>query len=182
MIWEILDREWLAGLVFCKMFKFFQTFALASSNYMLVALAMDRHRAVTKPLSVTGSPYRLYNYQLYFLVKITTSRLISAAWMTSLLPSTPCFFIFEITLKEMTSHSLLGDLIVLEECTSNFRGWSLSLKKAYFTAVFLIIFVIPLAIMFCLYTHILMQLRDQARDNKRARLLEMGEQQQVNFS
>ena len=59
MIWEILEREWLAGLVFCKLFKFFQTFALASSNYMLVALAMDRHRAVTKPLSVTGSPYRL---------------------------------------------------------------------------------------------------------------------------
>ena len=58
MIWEILDREWFAGLVFCKMFKFSQTFALASSNYMLVALAVDRHRAVTKPLSVTGSPYR----------------------------------------------------------------------------------------------------------------------------
>ena len=47
--------------------------------------------------------------------------------------------------------------------------------------VFLIIFVIPLAIMFCLYTHILVQLRDQARGNKRARMMEMGEQQQVNF-
>ena len=101
--------------------------------------------------------------------------------MTSLLPSTPCFFIFEITLKEMTSDSLLGDPIVLEECTSNFSGWSLSLKKAYFSAVFLIIFVIPLVIMFCLYTHILVQLRDQARGNKRARMMEMGEQQQVNF-
>ena len=58
MIWEMLDREWLAGLNFCKMFKFSQTFALASSNYMLVALAMDRHRAVTRPLTVSGSPYR----------------------------------------------------------------------------------------------------------------------------
>ena len=58
MIWEILDREWMAGLVFCKMFKFVQTFALASSNYMLVALAVDRHRAVTEPLKVTGSAYR----------------------------------------------------------------------------------------------------------------------------
>jgi hypothetical protein len=58
MIWEILDREWLDGLVFCKMFKFFQTYALASSNYMLVALAMDRQRAVTKPLTVSGSPSR----------------------------------------------------------------------------------------------------------------------------
>ena len=99
--------------------------------------------------------------------------------MTSLLPSAPCFFIFEITLKEMTSDNLMDDPIVWEECTSNFSGWSLSLKKAYFTAVFLIIFVIPLAIMFCLYTHILLQLRDKARDNKRARLLEMGEQHQV---
>ena len=54
----MLDREWLAGLVFCKMFKFIQTFALASSNYMLVSLAVDRHRAVTKPLTVTGSPCR----------------------------------------------------------------------------------------------------------------------------
>jgi hypothetical protein len=108
-------------------------------------------------------------------------RLLSAAWMTSLLPSAPCLFIFEITLKEMLRDNLLGDLIVWEECTSNFSGWSPSLKKAYFTAVFLIIFVIPLAIMFGLYTHILIQLRDQARGNKRARVIEMGEQQQVIF-
>ena len=60
MIWEMLERKWLAGLVFCKMFKFFQTYALASSNYMLVALAVDRHKAVTNPLAVSRSrsPYR----------------------------------------------------------------------------------------------------------------------------
>ena len=62
MIWEILEREWVAGLLFCKVFKFFQTYALASSNYMLVALAMDRHRAVTKPLKVSGSQNRLVEY------------------------------------------------------------------------------------------------------------------------
>ena len=58
LIWEILDREWLAGLVFCKMFKFLQTYALASSNYMLVALAIDRHRAITMPLKFIESPYK----------------------------------------------------------------------------------------------------------------------------
>ena len=42
VIWEILEREWVAGGFFCKVFKFIQTYALASSNYMLVALAMDR--------------------------------------------------------------------------------------------------------------------------------------------
>ena len=66
-----------------------------------------------------------------------------------------------------------------EECTSNFSGWPKNIKKAYFTGVFLIIFVIPLVIMVTLYTHILVQLRNKARDNKRASMLEMGEQQQV---
>ena len=66
-----------------------------------------------------------------------------------------------------------------EECTSNFGGWPKNMKKAYFTAVFLIIFVIPLVIMVTLYTHILIQLRDKARDNKRARMLEMGEYQVI---
>ena len=96
-----------------------------------------------------------------------------------MIPSVSCFFIFEITLKKITK---LEEPVVWEECTSNFSGWPQSLKKAYFTAVFLIIFVIPLVIMFCLYTHILLQLRDKARDNKRARMLEMDEQQQVTLS
>ena len=93
-----------------------------------------------------------------------------------MIPSVSCFFIFEITLKKMTK---LEEPVVWEECTSNFSGWPKSLKKAYFTAVFLIIFVIPLVIMFCLYTHILVQLRDKARDNKRVRMLEMEEHPQV---
>ena len=57
-----MEREWVAGWLFCKVFKFIQTYALASSNYMLVALAMDRHRAVTKPLKVSGSQNRLVEY------------------------------------------------------------------------------------------------------------------------
>ena len=71
---------------------------------------------------------------------------------------------------------------VWEECTSNFSGWPMSLKNAYFTAVFLVIFVIPLVIMVCLYTHILVQLRDKAKDIQSARLLEIGEHKQVTKS
>ena len=56
LVWEMLSRQWFAGWCFCKLFKFCQTFSLASSNCMLVSLAIDRHRAVTKPLSVSGSP------------------------------------------------------------------------------------------------------------------------------
>ena len=62
LIWEILSRRWFAGWIFCKLFKFCQTFSLASSNYMLITLAIDRHRAVTKPLTVSGSPCRWCEY------------------------------------------------------------------------------------------------------------------------
>ena len=57
MIWEIMDC-WVAGWVLCKLFKFLQTFSITASNYMILALSVERHRAVTKPLSVTSSPYR----------------------------------------------------------------------------------------------------------------------------
>ena len=57
-VWEMMQRRWVAGLAACKMFKFLQTFSLTSSNYMILALALERHRAVTRPLAVASSPYR----------------------------------------------------------------------------------------------------------------------------
>ena len=50
--------QWFAGRIFCKVFKFLQTFALASSNYLLVGLAVDRHQAIIRPLAALGSAYR----------------------------------------------------------------------------------------------------------------------------
>ena len=106
---------------------------------------------------------------------------MAAAWLTSLLPSLPCLFIFEISLK-MIAEGPPDETIFREECVSNFSGWSKTMKKSYFTGIFLVIFVIPLCVMFSLYTHMLMQLRDNTRSNKRIRLMEMGElKQNVGF-
>ena len=58
LVWEMMERRWVAGLAACKIFKFLQTFSLTSSNYMILALALERHRAVTRPLAVARSPYR----------------------------------------------------------------------------------------------------------------------------
>ena len=57
-MWEMMERRWVGGLAACKIFKFLQTFSLTSSNYMILALALERHRAVTRPLAVASSPYR----------------------------------------------------------------------------------------------------------------------------
>ena len=119
LIWEILDRKWVAGLVFCKIFKFLQTFSLSSSNYMILALAVERHRAVTRPLSVGTSPYRF----------------IFSAWFLALVPSVPNLFFFK-------TKPLEGR----EECVNDFVGLKMDgmIKKGYFILVFLVIFVIPL--------------------------------------
>ena len=103
------------------------------------------------------------------------------AWLTSLLPSIPCLFIFQTSVKSVENSSL-DKIMFQEECVSSFSGWSKHMKKAYFTAVFMVIFVIPLLVMFCLYSHILIHIRDIVRTNKRIRLMEMGQRQrEVSF-
>ena len=99
---------------------------------------------------------------------------MSSAWIISLLPSLPCLFIFEISVKNI-GQSFLGETLAREECVSNFVGWSNAVKKSYFTVIFLAIFVVPLSLMFSLYTHMLIHLRDNTRISKRIKLMEMGD-------
>ena len=54
------------------------------------------------------------------------------AWLTALAPSVPNLFIFTTTQGAE------------QECVSDFNQWNETVKKIYFTSVFLIIFVIPL--------------------------------------
>ncbi len=49
LLWEF-DRRWSLGVVACKALKFTQSFVIMASNYMLVALALDRHQAIRSPL------------------------------------------------------------------------------------------------------------------------------------
>ena len=49
LIWEY-DRQWRAGVVFCKVLKYTTSFAMMASNYMLVLLSVDRYIAIMHPL------------------------------------------------------------------------------------------------------------------------------------
>ena len=50
VIWEMLDRWWLAGEAMCRIVKFFQSFSMMASSNMLVMLSVDRHQAIRSPL------------------------------------------------------------------------------------------------------------------------------------
>ena len=110
---------------------------MTSSNYMLTAIALDRHLAITRPLSVPRSPYRL----------------VGAAWLISLLPSLPCINIFTVDLRQSQS-----DTYLQPECVSDFTGWAYIWHKIYFGGLAIIIFVIPLVVFISLYIHIVFKI------------------------
>ncbi|GIY88002.1 neuropeptide S receptor [Caerostris extrusa] len=79
-IWELMDQQWIAGDVVCKLFKFFQTYSLCSSTFMLVAIALDRYNAIVRPLSSSLEP------KYYALI----------AWFVASLPAMPCLIVFHV--------------------------------------------------------------------------------------
>src|SRR6218665_400362 len=50
LIWEAVDRNWMAGDAMCRILKWGQSFAIISSNNMLVVLSVDRHQDIRSPL------------------------------------------------------------------------------------------------------------------------------------
>ena len=104
---------------------------------MLVAISMDRHRAITKPLSIPGSPYKL----------------LSASWLISLLPSLPCFFIFTVELRVSEVSYLLQP-----ECLTDFSDWTDLWRMVFYFGVAILVFFIPLIIFIILFSHIIFEL------------------------
>ncbi|KAG0434216.1 hypothetical protein HPB47_019265 [Ixodes persulcatus] len=80
MVWEIMGRVWVAGDAFCRMFKVLQTFTLASSTYVIVSIALDRHFAIVSPLAKCPGPWKL----------------ATAAWVAALMPSLPNIYVFRL--------------------------------------------------------------------------------------
>ena len=71
-MWTIVDREWRYGDTMCKLFKFFQTFGLTSSTYLVVAIALDRLWAIVTPLSRSEEQHvmtRVLQRETFYILK-----------------------------------------------------------------------------------------------------------------
>ncbi|KAL1429911.1 hypothetical protein MTO96_015411 [Rhipicephalus appendiculatus] len=138
-VWEIMGRAWIAGDAFCRVFKVLQTFALASSTYMIVSIALDRHFAIVYPLANCLAP----------------SHLAAAAWFASLIPSLPNLYMFR----------LVEAGVGLQYCASVFytqKADSPLPRQLYMTFVFLGVFVVPLILLVVLYGRILIEIWKQS--------------------
>ncbi|KAH7931888.1 gonadotropin-releasing hormone receptor [Rhipicephalus sanguineus] len=133
LLWEIVGRVWVAGDIPCRVFKVLQTYALVSSTYMLVGIAVDRHFAICSPLTPAPKP-----------------RLVAATcWLLSLVSSVPNLFAFRLVAVREKNY-----------CSSVFyvyRDYP-AVRQIYMAFIFALVFVLPLVALVGLYASVLLRL------------------------
>ncbi|XP_077136886.1 putative G-protein coupled receptor 150 [Ranitomeya variabilis] len=96
IVWELLEDEWLAGDVSCRIFKVFQVSGLIASSNIIAIVALERHHVIMNPLS---SP-------------LPTRFIVPLGWFLALLLSVPQAFVFRAVCTEEGSrcHNIFGQL------------------------------------------------------------------------
>ncbi|XP_008399409.1 arginine vasopressin receptor 2, like [Poecilia reticulata] len=110
----------------CRLVKYLQVVGMFASAYMIVAMAIDRYHAVCKPMvSFLEGSFRRYIS-------------IGAAWLTSLLFSSPQLFIFSLQEVQVSLH----------DCWATFvEPWG---SRIYISWITLAVFALPAVILlFC---------------------------------
>lgn len=131
IIWRI-TVSWLAGDFACKFIKFLQCLVIYASNYILVALSIDRFGAVVRPMSFTNARQRV-------------RWLLFGAWAFSALFSLPQFYLYEVV-------EIQGRM----QCWLEFdEQWH---WQIYMTIVAFLLFFIPVTIISVCYGSIIKKL------------------------
>ncbi|KAL3226416.1 hypothetical protein MRX96_048992 [Rhipicephalus microplus] len=143
LLWEIMGRVWIAGDELCRAFKVMQTFALVSSTYMLVGIAVDRHYAICKPLVLAPRPRSV----------------AAVCWLLSLLPSLPNLFVFRVV--------VVRDKCYCASVFYIYRDTTTTVRQIYMAFVFTLVFILPLCALVALYSSILFKMRKMAASNTR---------------
>ncbi|XP_005111608.1 vasopressin V2 receptor [Aplysia californica] len=141
LVWEHLDRRWLAGDVMCRLIKLLQIFAICASTNMLVVIAVDRHQAITAPL----------RKQFSVLV------MAAVGWGAALLCSLPILYVFHVRYDEKKNVTL---------CENIFRNRPREHRQAFLTYAGLVNFLIPLIILCVCYIRIFLKIARKASDSR----------------
>ncbi|XP_043944806.1 isotocin receptor-like [Protopterus annectens] len=122
LVWDITD-VFLGPDPLCRSMKYLQLVGMFASTYMIVAMTIDRFQAVCYPMVTFQRKRALCNAP------------ICISWSFSLIFSIPQFFIF--------SKTEIGEGVF--QCWGEFiQPWGL---KTYITWIFVVIFLIPTAIL-----------------------------------
>ncbi|XP_018952180.2 gonadotropin-releasing hormone II receptor-like isoform X2 [Cyprinus carpio] len=138
MVWNV-TVQWYAGDGLCKLLCFLKLFAMQTSAFILVVISLDRHHAILRPLDSLNAHRR-------------NRRMLLLAWSLSALIASPQLFIFRTVKAESVDFT---------QCVTHgsFRErWH---ETAYNMFHFVTLYVIPLLVMSCCYTCILIEINRQ---------------------
>ncbi|ESO94581.1 hypothetical protein LOTGIDRAFT_118408 [Lottia gigantea] len=144
LVWEHMEREWLAGDFMCKTYKFCMSFSLFASNNMLVVIAIDRHQAIRSPLK---EPTPVWLLSL-------------CGWGIAAVASIPLFFVFHVRYHPVKQ---------IMVCENTFRGKPMIHRQAFLTYVAIVSFILPLIILIICYIRIFLKIAQKAAESKNSK-------------
>ncbi|XP_019625381.1 PREDICTED: vasopressin V2 receptor-like [Branchiostoma belcheri] len=140
--------QWVLGPVLCKVIVYAQVITLASTTFILTAMSLDRHQAITDPMNVAADPER------------KAKRMILAAWIMAFLVAVPQLFIFLQQEKEGP------DGVITHRCVS--QGYTAEWqRKVYMTWMAVYVLVAPAVIITCCYVRIVRTVWHTDREQRR---------------
>ncbi|CAL8100839.1 unnamed protein product [Orchesella dallaii] len=140
IIWKV-TVSWYLGNIACKIIKYFQTVVIYASNYVLVALSIDRYDAITHPLKFSGSWRR-------------ARLLIASAWGCSFTFALPSAFLFH----EENLATPYGPTVTQCWIDMSPLQW-----QVYMTIISIALFIIPAFIIAICYTIMVHTIWTQSR-------------------
>ncbi|KAI8511261.1 Vasopressin V2 receptor [Branchiostoma belcheri] len=140
--------QWVLGPVLCKVIVYAQVITLASTTFILTAMSLDRHQAITDPMNVAADPER------------KAKRMILGAWIMAFLVAVPQLFIFLQQEKEGP------DGVITHRCVS--QGYTAEWqRKVYMTWMTVYVLVAPAVIITCCYVRIVRTVWHTDREQRR---------------
>ncbi|XP_070822224.1 gonadotropin-releasing hormone II receptor-like [Chaetodon trifascialis] len=146
-VWN-MTVQWYGGDALCKLLCFLKLFAMHASAFILVVISLDRQHAILHPLDALSAHRR-------------NRRMLVLAWSLSLLLASPQLFFFRAVRVEAVDFT---------QCATHgsfLHRWQ---ETVYNMFHFITLYVIPLLVMSCCYSRILLHihlqhLRDKAGES-----------------
>ncbi|XP_043972619.1 gonadotropin releasing hormone receptor 3 isoform X3 [Gambusia affinis] len=141
--WNI-TVQWYGGEALCKLLCFLKLFAMHAAAFILVVISLDRHYAILHPLDALSAHHR-------------NRCMLLLAWSLSLLLASPQLFLFR---------TIRLDAADFTQCASHgsfAHRWQETLYNMFH---FVTLYVVPLLLMSCCYSRILLHINQQHLQHK----------------
>ncbi|XP_067412181.1 gonadotropin-releasing hormone II receptor-like [Emydura macquarii macquarii] len=129
--------QWRAGDLACRLLMYLKLLAMYASAFVTVVISLDRQAAVLRPLALAQAQRR-------------NRLMLYAAWMLSAGLSVPQLFLFHTV--------TVGPLQNFTQCTTQGSFPQRWQETAYNMLTFAGLFLLPLLIMVCCYSRILLEI------------------------